>query len=133
MQFRYQRRIYTLLSCFINNHHGHQAKVTHKVKKSVYNIEMYFKQFFICLERTSAFTTSIFRTIYRSSSPDLQICSIFTEEYSWRNFFAWMFSCKLSKWFVEQLSWKKALGGCFCIYESECSICLPAFTCSERK
>ena len=123
MQFRYQRRIYPpSLSYFINSQcgfwkptFGHQAKVTYKVRKSVYNIEMYFKQFFTCLERTSTFITSIFRTIYRSSSPEvfskkgvlLQICSIFTEEYSWSHTFAWMFSCKLSKLFVEQLSWKK--------------------------
>ena len=47
--------------------------------------------------------------IYRSSSPEvfsekgvlLQICSIFTEEYSWSHTFAWIFSCKLSKLFVE--------------------------------
>ena len=46
-----------------------QAKVLYKVRKSGYNIEMYFKQFFTCLERTSTFIiASIFRTIYRSSS-----------------------------------------------------------------
>ena len=115
---RHQRRIYTLFFVFYQQPQlifGYQAKVTYKVRKSVYNIEMYFKQFFTCLERTSTFITSIFRTIYRSSSPEvfskkgvlLQICSIFTEEYSWSHTFAWMFSCKLSKLFVEQLSWKK--------------------------
>ena len=62
------------LSCFINNCYGfwnltfgHQAKVTYKVRKSVYNIEMYFKQISTCLEKTSAFITSTFRTIYISS------------------------------------------------------------------
>ena len=66
------------LSCFINNDDGlwkltfgHQAKVTYQVIKSVYNIEMYLKQFFTCLERTSRFITSIFTTIYRSSSPEV--------------------------------------------------------------
>ena len=48
------------LSCFINNHYGlkkltfgYQAKVTQKNRKSVYNIKMYFKQFFTFLERIS--------------------------------------------------------------------------------
>ena len=66
------------LSCFINKHYGfwklifaHQAKVTQKVTKSVYNIKMYFKQFFTFLERTSTFITSLFRAIYRSSYPDV--------------------------------------------------------------
>ena len=85
---------------------AHQAKVTYKVRKSVYNIEMYFKQLFTRLKRTSKCITSIFRTIYRSSSPEvfrkkgvlLQICSIFTKEYSWRHTFAWIFSCKLSNY-----------------------------------
>ena len=112
-----------------------------KVRKSVYNTEMHFKHLFTCLERNSTFITSIFRTIYRNSSPEvfskkdvlLQICSIFTEEYSWSHTFAWMFTSKLSKSFVEHLSWKTPLGDCFCIYESECSVCMPAFTCSELK
>ena len=45
------------LSCFLNNHYGfwkltfgHLAKVMQKVRKSVYNIKRYFKQFFT-LER----------------------------------------------------------------------------------
>ena len=116
MQLRYQRRIYTPSFVFyqqplwlLKTNLGHQAKVTYKVRKSVFNIEIYFKQFFTCLERISTFITSIFRTIYRSSSPEvffekgvlLQICSIFAEEYSWSHTFAWMFSCKLSKLFVE--------------------------------
>ena len=50
---------------------------------------MYLNQYFTYLERTSIFIASIFRTIYRSSSPEvfskngvcMQICSIFTEEY----------------------------------------------------
>ena len=88
--------IYPHLLCFFNNHigiwkriFGHQVKLTYKVRKSVFIIEMYFKQFFTCLERTSTFITSIFRTTYRSSFPEgfsikgvlLQICSVFTEEY----------------------------------------------------
>ena len=44
---------------------------TYKFWQSVYNIKTYFKQFFTCLERTSTFITSMFRTIYRSSSPDV--------------------------------------------------------------
>ena len=38
-----------------------------------YNTEIYFKQFFICLERTSQFINSIFRTINRKrrSAADL--------------------------------------------------------------
>ena len=127
----YQRRIYTpsfvlyqeplrLLKTF-----GHQAEVTYKVRKSVYNTEMYFKQFFTCLERTSTFITSIFRTIYRSSSPEvfskigvlLQTCSIFTEEYRWSHTFARIFSCKLSKLFVEQLSWKNSGWLLLCIWK----------------
>ena len=83
-----------LLSCFINNHYGffgHQAKVTQKVRKSVNNIKIYFKQFFTFLKRTFAFIISLFRATYRSSSPDvftkkvvlIQVSSIFTEEYPW--------------------------------------------------
>ena len=128
-----------LLLCFINNQcdfwkltFGHKANVTHKVRKSVYKIEIYFK-FFTCLEKTFIFITPIFRTIYRSKSPEVfskkGVCSIFAEEYSWSHAFARLFSCKLSKWFVEHLSWKTPLGDCFCIYESERSICLPAFSC----
>ena len=97
LQLRYQRRIYTPFFVFFNNHiviwkliFGHQVKLTYKVRKSVFITEMYFKKFFTCLERTSTFITSIFRTIYRSSFPEvfsikgvlLQISSIFTEEYS---------------------------------------------------
>ena len=56
-------------------------------------MEIYFKGFFNYLEKTSTFITSIFRTIYRSGSPEvfskngvlLQICSTFTEEYPFRN------------------------------------------------
>ena len=107
-----------------------KRKGTYKGRKSVYNIEMYFKQFFTSLKRTSTFITIIFRALYRSSSPEVfsekgvlpQICSIFTEEYSWSHTFAWMFSCKLSKLFVEHLSWKAPLGDCFCLYKSGCSI-----------
>ena len=83
------------LSCFINKHYDvwklafdHQAKIHKKLKykvKRVYNIELYSKQSFTCLERTCTFITSTFRIIYRSSSPEvfskkgvpLQICSIF--------------------------------------------------------
>ena len=66
------------LPCFINNHYGfwkitfgYQAKVTQKVRKSVYNIKTYFKQFFNFLERTSTFIIALFRAIYRSSYPDV--------------------------------------------------------------
>ena len=66
------------LSRFINKHYGfwkltfgHQVKVTYKVRKSVYNIEMHFKQFFTYLERTSTFITSIIRTIYWTNSPEV--------------------------------------------------------------
>ena len=45
-----------------------KRKGTYKGRKSVYNIEMYFKQFFTSLVRTSTFITSIFRAIYRSNS-----------------------------------------------------------------
>ena len=45
-----------------------KRKGTYKGRKSVYNIEMYFKQFFTSLVRTSTFITSIFRGIYRSNS-----------------------------------------------------------------
>ena len=58
-------------------------------------MEFYFKGFFNYLEKTSTFITYIyiFRTIYRSGSPLvfskngvlLQICTIFTEEYPFRN------------------------------------------------
>ena len=116
------------LSRFINNHcsfwkltFDHQAKVTSEVRKSVYNIEMDFKQFFTWLETTSVFITYILRTTCRSSSPELfskkgvllQICSIFTIEHSCSHTFAWMFSRKLSKLFVEHLFWKTHLGDCF--------------------
>ena len=40
----------------------------------------------------------------------------------WSHTFACMFSCKLSKLFVEHLSWNTPLGDCFCYYEGECSI-----------
>ena len=116
MQLRYQRRIYTPSLVFYqqplwflktNITFGHQAEVTYKVRKSVCNIEMYFKQFFTCLERNPKFITSIFRTIYRSSSPEvlskkgvpLQMCSMFTEEYRWRQTFAWMW-----KWMQHMLA-----------------------------
>ena len=63
-----------------------QAKVTRKVRKSFYNIEMFSNSFFTFLERTSIITTSIFRTIYKISSPGkkgvlLQMRSIFSKEY----------------------------------------------------
>ena len=57
--------LYPPLSRFINNHYGfwklifcHQAKVSYKVRKGGYNLQMYFKQFFI----------HIFRTIFRFSN-----------------------------------------------------------------
>ena len=40
----------------------------------------------------------------------------------WSHTFAWMFSCKLSKLFVEHLSWNTPLGDYFCYYKGECSI-----------
>ena len=82
-----------------------KRKLRKKVRKSVNNVKKYFKQLFTFLETTSVFIISIFRVIYRSSSPDaftkkdvlLQVRSIFTEEYPCETF-AWMFSCKLSKY-----------------------------------
>ena len=67
-------------------------EVLYKVTRGGYNIEIYFKQFFTCLERTSTFINSVFRAIYKSSSRYvlseksvlLQIRSIFTEEYPCR-------------------------------------------------
>ena len=59
------------LLCFINNHHdvfGHQRK-SPKVRKSINNIKMYFKQFFTFLQRTPTFIISLLKAIYRSSSP----------------------------------------------------------------
>ena len=122
VKFRYQRRTLDSFSCFSNNHYGffdHQAKGTQKVRKSVNDIKMYFKQFFTFLERTFTFRISLFRATYRSSSPDaftkkgvlLQVRSIFTEEYPCGTF-AWMFSCKLSKYsqdtFLEKHLWMTA-------------------------
>ena len=105
------------LPCFINNHYGfwkitfgYQAKVTQKVRKSVYNIKTYFKQFFNFLERTSTFIIALFRAIYRSSYPDvftkkgvlLQVVFLFEEFYGWLLLYIF-------------------------------SMYLPAFTCSELK
>ena len=64
-----------------------------------------YKIFFTSLERTSIFIISLFRAISRSSSPDaftkkgvlLQLRSMFRGEYPCRTF-AWIFSCKLSKY-----------------------------------
>ena len=105
------------LPCFINNHYGfwkitfgYQAKVTQKVRKSVYNIKTYFKQFFNFLERTSTFIIALFRAIYRSSYPDvftkkgvlLQVVFLFEEFSGWLLLYIF-------------------------------SMYLPAFTCSELK
>ena len=80
------------------------------------------------LEPHLDFLTSVFKTIYRSSSPQvlykkgvlLQICSIFIKEYTCRSVismklsytFAWMFFCKLSKYsqntFLEKHIWVTA-------------------------
>ena len=76
--------------CHLKTNLWPPVKLTYKVRKSVFITEMYFKKFFTCLERTSTFITSIFRTIYRSSFPEvfsikgvlLQTSSIFTEEHS---------------------------------------------------
>ena len=80
---------------------------------------MYFKHFFTFLETISTFIISLFRAIYRSSSPDvftkkgvlLQVRSIFTKEYPCETF-AWMFSCKLAKYswntFLEKHLWMTA-------------------------
>ena len=105
------------LPCFINNHYGfwkitfgYQAKVTQKVRKSVYNIKTYFKQFFNFLERTSTFIIALFRAIYRSSYSDvftkkgvlLQVVFLFEEFSGWLLLYIF-------------------------------SMYLPAFTCSELK
>ena len=105
------------LPCFISNHYGfwkitfgYQAKVTQKVRKSVYNIKTYFKQFFNFLERTSTFIIALFRAIYRSSYPDvftkkgvlLQVVFLFEEFSGWLLLYIF-------------------------------SMYLPAFTCSELK
>ena len=73
LQFRYQRRIYTPSFVFYQQPlwllkvtFGHQTKVSQKVRK----MKMYFKLFFIFLERTSTFIISLFRALYRSSSSD---------------------------------------------------------------
>ena len=92
------------LSCFINNRYGfwkltfgHQVKVKQKVRKSVYNIKRYFKQFFTFLERTSTFIISLFRTIYRGSYPDvftkksflLQVVLLFKAFSGWLLLYVW--------------------------------------------
>ena len=59
-----------IIKCEFRKVNSFQMKVTRKNRKSVYNIKMYFRKFFTLLERTSTFTTSIFRAIYKSSSPD---------------------------------------------------------------
>ena len=69
--------IYPPLSRFINNHcgfwkliFGHQAKVSYKVRRGGYNLEMHFRQFFTYIFKPYlVFLTSIFWAIYRSSSP----------------------------------------------------------------
>ena len=141
---------------FFNNHYGfwkptfvHQVNVTYKVRKRVYNIEMYFKQFFTWLKRTSTFITALFRTLYRGNSPNvfskkgalLQICSILTEEYPCRSVISIMLKshfCIVAlqqtvQIFTEHLSWKTPLGDCFSTNESEYRICQSAFTCSRLK
>ena len=117
-------------------------------KKCLYYLNV-FQTVFTCLERTSTFITSILRTIYRSSFPELfSIKGVLScryvaylqknthakvwFQYIWSHTFAWMFSCKLSKLFV-RLSWKAPLSDCFCVYKSECCILLLAFTSSELK
>ena len=47
-----------------------KRRLRKKVRKGVDNVKKYFKQLFIFLERTSIFIISLFRVIYRSSSPD---------------------------------------------------------------
>ena len=134
----------TYIVCFINNYYsfwkltfGHQAKIMYKVRNSILlNWNVFQTVFYMLIEKTSTFVTSIFRTTYRSSSLEvlskkgvlLHVCCVFTEEYSWSHIFSWIFSCKLCKFFVEQIYRKKPLGDCFCIYESECSRCLVVFT-----
>ena len=80
--------IYPSLSCFFNNDcgfwkltFGHQAKVAYKVRKSVYSIE----KFFTCLERSSIFITFRFRTIYRSSFPE-----VFSKNAFWSRYVAYL-------------------------------------------
>ena len=90
LQLMYQNVYITPLLCFNNTHYGffgYQVELTYKIGQGVYNIEMYFKQFFTCLKRASTFITSIFRMIYRSSYSYvfskigvlLQRCGIITE------------------------------------------------------
>ena len=79
LQFRYQRRMYTPSFVFYQQPlrllktHLWPSSESHvkKIRKSVYNIKRYFKQFFTSLERTFTFIISLFRAIYRSSYADV--------------------------------------------------------------
>ena len=115
------------------------VKVTQKVRKSVYNIKRCFKQFFTFLERTSTFIIALFRAIYGSSYPDVFIKKAFCYRYVayfQRNTHAELLhGCSpVNCLNIRRTPFLKTpLGDCFCIYESEYSMCLPAFTCSELK
>ena len=110
-----------------------------KVRKSAYNIKRHFKQFFTFLERTSTFIISLFRAIYRSSYPDVFTRKAFCYRYVTylqRNTHAELLrGCSTLNCLNIRRTppWKTPLCHCFCIYENEYNMCLPAFTCSELK
>ena len=132
-----------LLSCFINNHYGfrkltfgHQANVTQKVRKSVYNSKRYFKQFFTFLERTSTFIISLFRAnaeaVILTFLLKKAFCYMYVAYLHGNSHAELLHGCSPVNYLnIRRTPFLKTpLSDCFCIYESEYIICLRALTCS---